>query len=402
MRIAFTLGGTDDGRSGLGSYVKAVLPELSSLARRSGDELLALGSPEELAAYDGVLANVETHAIPRLATHPGASALWYLMASGMAARSAAADVVLYPAANRRAGAVNPLPSVAVVHDLGQLHVPEKYDVVRMAYVRHALLRVLRRATRLVAISRATQRDLVAALGVEHEQIDVVLNGVDVDRFVPIARRDARVEQACQQLGIRGPYLLYPARLEHPAKNHLRLIEAFSKSGLEKTHELVLMGGDWGARERILATAGMLGVIDRVNVTGFVDDALVPLVTAGADAVVLLGLREGFGLPALEALATGRAVCASNTGALPEIVGDLAALCDPYSVDSIASALRRVVLDQELRRRCEAEGPAHARAFGWGRTAEGLHRACRHAARARLRPGRAHMRSGRDSNGETRR
>ncbi len=402
MRIAVTLGGTDGGRSGLGSYVKAVLPELSRLAWRSGDELVALGSSEELAAYAQALADVETRTTPRLVAHPGANALWYLVASGIAARSAAADVVLYPAANRRAGAVSPLPSVAVVHDLGQLHVPEKYDALRMAYTRHALLRVLRRATRLVAISQATQRDLVAALGVERGQVDVVHNGVDVSRFVPTRAGDTRVERARQSLGIRAPYLLYPARLEHPAKNHLRLVEAFSKSSLDATHELVLMGGDWGARDRILEAARSHGVENRVRLTGFVDDALVPAVTAGADAVVLLGLHEGFGLPALEALASGRAVCASNTGALPEIVGDMAALCDPYSVESIASALRRSIFDEVLRRRCAIEGPTHAKAFGWSRTAQGLHRACRHAARLHRKSARAHAARAKDDAPETQR
>ncbi len=399
MRIAFTLGGTDDGRSGLGSYVKAVLPALSTIAHRNGDELVALGSAQEIAAYAQALGNVETRQTPRFLARPGANALWYLTASGIAAQGARADVVLYPAANRRAGAINPLPSVAVVHDLGQLHVPEKYDALRMAYIR-ALLRVLRRATRLVAISQATQRDLVAALGLEREQIDVVLNGVDTDRFAPVSSRNPRLDRARASLGIQSPYLLYPARLEHPAKNHSRLIEAFAKSGLQTTHELVLMGGDWGARERILDAARAHGVESRVRLTGFVDDRLVPEVTAGADAVVLLGLREGFGLPALEALATGRAVCASNTGALPEIVGNLAALCDPYSVESIARGLERVVKDQELRRRCASEGPAHAEAFGWGRTAEGLHRACHYAARTR--PKRPSAASGRSSAEEAKR
>ncbi len=382
MRIAFTLGGTDDGRSGLGSYVKSVLPELSGLTRRRGDELVVLGSREELDAYGASLDGLETRLTPRVATRPGLSALWYLLASGGAARRASADVVLYPAANRRASAVNPLPSVAVVHDLGQLHVPEKYDALRMAYFHHALLRVFRRATRLVAISRATQSDLVSALGIERDTVDVVLNGVDVQRFAPRPPADPDVAAARARLTLHAPYLLYPARLEHPAKNHVRLVEAFSSSGLAATHDLVLMGGDWGASERILEAARAHGVGHRVRLTGFVDDWLVPLLTTGADAVVLLGLYEGFGLPALEALAAGRPVCASNSGALPEVVGDLAALCDPYAVDSIAAALRSVVFDSELRRRAAEQGPAHARAFGWNKTAAGLHRACRRAARLR--------------------
>ncbi len=380
MRIAFTLGGTDAGRSGLGSYVKSVLPELSRVASRDGDELVAFGSAEELSVYAGALEGIEKRVMPGLLTSsPGPNALWYLAMAGVSARrSAAADVVLYPAANRRLCAFNPVPSVAVVHDLAQLHVARKYDPLRTVYVRHGLTRVLRRVTRLVAISRATQNDLVSALGVEREHVDVVPNGVDVTRFSPRFPNDVEVERARADLGLDGPYLLYPARLEHPAKNHLRLIEAYASSGARSSHQLVLMGSDWGARERVLSAAHEHGVADRVRLTGFVNETLVPALVAGADGVVMVGLHEGFGLPALEALASGRPVCASATGALPEVVGDLAAFCDPYSVSTIAQALDRIVADEELRRRALDEGPSYAARRGWAATAEGLHRACRRA------------------------
>jgi glycosyltransferase involved in cell wall biosynthesis len=112
----------------------------------------------------------------------------------------------------------------------------------------------------------------------------------------------------------------------------------------------------------------------------VPDEVLPKLLAGANSVAMVGLREGFGLPALEALATGRPVFASNTGALPEVVGDLGALCDPFSEDSIREALDRTVGDQDLRARVVSEGPASARERGWGATAQKLVEICLAAAR----------------------
>lgn len=382
MRIVFTLGGTDSGRSGLGSYVSSVLPELRAVCGREGAELLALGSEEEIAAYAAVLDGIPTLAAPRWTSSPGPSALWYLAAAGRAAKRGEGSVILYSAANRRIGAVNPLPSVAVVHDLGQLHVTDKYDALRMAYFRFGLLSVLRRATRLVAISEATRTDLVHALGLAREDVDVVPNGVNAQRFAPRDSEDPAVRQIRLELGIRRPYLLYPARLEHPAKNHLRLIAAFAASRTCQTHELVLVGADWGAQAAIADAIARQGLAERVKLAGFVNEASIPPLVAGADGVVMVGLCEGFGLPALEALAAGRPVCASSTGALPEVVGDLGVLCDPFSIESIAQGLDRIAYDADRRELCARRGPERAAVRTWRSTAEGLFDSCRRAVLAR--------------------
>lgn len=377
MRIVFTLGGTDAGRSGLGSYVKAVLPELRDAARRSGVELVALGSNDELAAYAHALEGIPTSSTPRWTRAPGPSALWYLAAAGKAA-GLTGDVVLYSAANRRFGAINPRPTVAVVHDLGPLYVPEKYDPLRLAYFRYGLVPVLRRATRLVAISEATRRDLVHALDLERDRVDIVPNGVDSKRFAPRPSNDPEVAAALDELDLHRPYVLYPSRLEHPAKNHVRLIAAFARSRTLATHQLVLAGADWGGRRAVHQAVSEHNLQDRVRSIGYVEDRLVPLLMAGADSVAMVGLREGFGLPALEALASGRPVFAADTGALPEVLGGLGTLCDPFSVDAIAAALDRATYDESLRAACMREGPRRAAWFGWRRTAEGLLESCRSA------------------------
>jgi glycosyltransferase involved in cell wall biosynthesis len=375
MRIVFPLGGTDLGRSGIGICVREVLPRLASLCREKGDELVVLGTRAEHEAYDTSALGVERHFLPSVLDRPGVSALFHLVAAAPLSRLSRADVLLLPAANRRIPLSAPLPTVGVVHDLAQLAVDDKYDPLRMAYFRHLVVPAFGRTTQLVAVSNATRDDMVDALSIPKEEIRVVFNGVDADRFQPKDRSDASVAESLARHHLERPFLLYVSRLEHPGKNHVRLVRAFAASSLAESHDLILVGADWGAHERIVTEAESAGVKDRVRWLGFVEDRDLPNLVAASDAVVMVGLREGFGLPALEAIAAGRPVCASETGALPEVVGPHAALCDPLDVGAIRRALERVVSDTELRERVAAEGQAWARQRGWGETAAGLYDAC---------------------------
>lgn len=375
MRIAFYLAGSDLGRSGIGVYVQEVLPRLVVLARSQGDEVVVVGTRADHRAFATADLAVDCGFLPALLDEPGPSALFHLVAAGALASRHRADVALLPAANRRLTAVSRVPTVAVVHDLAQLEVARKYDPLRMAYVKYAVMGALRRADSLVTVSGATRKDLAQALTVDPASIRVVLNGVDTARFHPREATNPAAGRVRRAHGLERPFLLYVSRLEDPGKNHLRLVEAFAASSLAASHDLILVGADWGAAPAITAAALEAGVGDRVRWLGFVDDADLPILVSLAAAVIMVGLREGFGLPALEAIAAGRPVCAANAGALPEVVGPYAALCDPYNVDSIRRALEAAVADEALRAKVAAEGPDWAQARGWGATAQGLYEAC---------------------------
>jgi glycosyltransferase involved in cell wall biosynthesis len=379
MRVAIALGGTDRGLSGIGVYVRAVLPRLTEKVRDGGGSVVVLGTKADLDAYD--TGSAERAKVHDGFDHPAASAAWHLLQAGPAARRAGASVLLLPAANRRMTFLSPVPTVAVVHDLAQLRVQKKYDPLRMVYVNQVLTRTLRRASALVAPSRATRDDIVRALGIPEGSIRVVSNGVDLERFAPVPEGSPEIERARKHAGLEGPYLLYPSRLEHPGKNHVRLLRAFAASRAVKTHTLALAGKDWGAEGLIRAEIAALGLDQKVRLLGFVPDAVLPGLVAGADAVIMVGLHEGFGLPALEAIAAGRALVASSSGALPEVVGPLAALCDPLDEKAMSEAIDRALYDSELRARVLREGPAWAAQFGWDNTAGGLFDACREVAAA---------------------
>lgn len=375
MHVALALGGTDLGRSGIGTYVRELLPPLIEQLNAHGGKLTVFGHRAELTAYAPALAGARSHAI-RIPTNPGLNALWYLTSATRLATRLRADVLLLPAANRRIAARGGLPTVAVVHDLAQLRVEKKYDWLRMAYFKHVLLRAFHTPGRLVAVSHATRRDLEQTLGLPPERLRVVYNGVNTARFKAISPDSPAVADVRRQAGLAArPYLLYPARLEHPGKNHLRLLKAFARSGLAATHTLALSGADWGAEKLIREKIVELDLHSSVALLGFVSEQNLPGLVAGADAVLMLGLHEGFGLPALEGLSAGRPVCVANTGALPEVVGECGVQCDPLDTTSIAAALVRVVRDEPLRTHCRLAGPAWAERFTWARTARGLIDVC---------------------------
>jgi glycosyltransferase involved in cell wall biosynthesis len=355
------------GRSGIGVYVREIVTRLHQRFRRSGNSLVLIGTAEEIKAYNEAAPEAEVVCLSNSLRRPGLSALWHLTRLGTVAVEAGADLLLLPAANRRLVLRSPIPTVAVVHDLAHLHVEGKYDAARMFYVRHVVVRALARIDELVAVSGATSNDLRRALGQQQRPVRLVPNGVDCERFAP--RSDSRPLR--QRLGLSRPYLLYLARLEHPGKNHLRLLEAFADTRARQSHDLVLAGADWGAGEQIRQRARELGIAEQVKLLGYVDDGDVPKLVAAAAAVLMVGLREGFGLPALEALAAGRPVVAADAGALPEVVGDLGVMCDPHDPSSIASAIDRIVGDASWRSGGARLGPGRAAERNWDRTVDGL-------------------------------
>ncbi|MHA7630728.1 glycosyltransferase family 4 protein [Corallococcus sp. M7] len=380
MRLAVALGGTDWGRSGIGTYVRAVVPRLARGLAKTGGRLVALGTARDFAAYASELGEADRAAILDVVDRPAVGASWYLARSGAHARAAGADVLLLPAANRRVALRPCLPTVGVVHDLAQFTVPDKYDRLRTAYVRWLLPKALRSFAALTAVSHATRKDMASFLSCAPERIHVIPNGVDADRFAP--GDDGRSSAARERLGLTAPYLLYLSRLEHPGKNHLRLLRAFAASTVRHSHSLVLAGADWGAGGLIREEIQRLGLQERVRVPGYVEDDAIPTLVAGARAVIAVGLCEGFGLPALEALAAGKPVLAARAGALPEVVGELGVLCDPLDEQDMAAALTRVVGDEPLAARVRREGPGYARQRSWDRACDDLLALCRSVGGAR--------------------
>ena len=354
-RVAVTLAGCDLGTSGVSVFVQAIMPRLRDRLAEKATSLVVLGTAREREAAG--LEDSEGPTLPAALDRPAASAAFTLLGASSLARVLGASVLYLPCANRRVVGLRAIPSVGTVHDLAQFHVSSKYGAVRQVYVRNVLSPLLRALSMVTAVSQATADDVVRFAQVPLERIRVVPNGVT------LGRAESRVTSR--------PYLLYPSRLEHPGKNHVRLLEAFARSRARATHRLVFSGAEWGAGPRIDEAIRALGLTDVVDLLGFISRDELTTRMANADAVIVAGLFEGFGLPAAEALALGRPVAASSTGSLPEVVGALGALFDPSDTASMAAALDRVVEDGELRARCLAEGPTYVERFSWDRAATAI-------------------------------
>jgi glycosyltransferase involved in cell wall biosynthesis len=270
-----------------------------------------------------------------------------------------------PAGNRRLGWRYGVPSVGTVHDLSQLHVPQKYDALRMFYIMRVLPRMMRRLTRVISVSESTRRDLESFALVDPARIRVIHNGADLERFSP-RDRDAAKSAVAAELGLPRDFLLYIARLEHPGKNHVRLLEAFSalkrETGLP--HKLVLVGSRWNGAELIEAKVAELGLGDEVIFPGFVPNETLPDLYAAADVFVFPSLFEGFGIPVLEAMACGTPVCASDVSSIPEVVGEAGLLFDPHEPKAIADAMGRLLTDPSLRTELIERGLDQAKRFTW--------------------------------------
>lgn len=240
--------------------------------------------------------------------------------------------------------------VLTVHDL----IPLRFGSSFHRTYFHTLLRpALKRARRVLTVSEFSRREIAAWAGLPPEKVVVVGGGVG-EAFRP--------EGPKGDLGF--PYLLYVGA-HKPHKNLERLVEAFALARLPGVR-LALTGRP---EEALLLRAKAHGVEGRLVFLGLVPEEELPALYRGALALVFPSLYEGFGLPPLEAMACGTPVVASNRASIPEVVGDAGLLVDPYQVEALAEALRRVVEDEPLRAELRAKGLARSRLFSWDGVAE---------------------------------
>ena len=272
------------------------------------------------------------------------------------AQGAAAAHVHYFVAPRM-----PCPVVVTVHDASYARAPELFsrrDRLLFRFVAGSV----RRAASVIAVSEFTRQDVIDLYGLAPESVHAIPNGVDA-RFAPRPGAASAVRAA---FGLDAPYVLTVGALQR-RKNVPRLIEAFVAAS-PPDHLLAVVGGDRGGQAEVVEAAARCGLGARLRLLGHVGEDALPDLYSGARALAFPSLYEGFGLPALEAMACGAAVVASRTTGLGEAVGDAALTVDPTSVDELAEALSRVLGDEALRARLIAAGLARAAEFTWGRAA----------------------------------
>jgi glycosyltransferase involved in cell wall biosynthesis len=260
------------------------------------------------------------------------------------------------------------PTVATLHDFSHLHYPHFHPRERRVYLDRYLPRTLQHATRLIAVSEFVRQEAMALFGVPAERIIAVPNGVD-PVFHPYPH--AEILPVLSRYGLQpGGYLLAVATLE-PRKNLGRLAEAYGRlpATLRQRYPLILVGARGWLTETLERQLAPLERSGQVRRLGYVPQADLPALYAGAHAFAYPSLYEGFGLPVLEALASGVPVLTANRASLPEVAGDAALLVEPEEVDALTAGLERLLVDQDWRTGAVERGLRQAGRFSWTRCVE---------------------------------
>lgn len=262
----------------------------------------------------------------------------------------------------------PGPSVVTIHDLSVFTMPERHPVERVMFVQKEVAFALKQATVLITPSEHARHEVAKYFNWPLEKVrSTALAGGS--EFHP------REEHAIAPILARhdlnpGGYVLYTGTIE-PRKNIVRLIDAYSQlpQTLKGRFPLVLAGFKGWNNEAEMARIHLAEREGWLRYLGFVSDADLPILFAGARLFAFPSLYEGFGLPVLEAMASGVPVVTSNSSSLPEVAGDAAASCAPEDVDALTSLLWQGLEDEEWRAEAIQRGFLQAAKFSWKRCAQ---------------------------------
>lgn len=294
-----------------------------------------------------------------------AKTVWEQTVLPLQLRKEAIDVVLSPA--NIGPVIAARPSVVIMHDLIPFRRPEVFTTTERVTMQTLFKLSAKTADRVLTVSESSRKDIVDLLGVSADKVRVIPGAAD-EQFKPVAvTAESRGQLA--RAGIPDRYFLYVAAAR-TYKNVDGLLRAYKllRDRHGATQSLVITGLAGRASPELQRLVAELGLGDLVIFSGYLDDALLPLLYSAADVFVYPSLYEGFGLPVIEAMACGVPVAASDRTSVPEAVGDAGLLFDPDSTDDIAAKIQRILADDALREELVRKGLARAQTFSWDLTA----------------------------------
>ncbi|HVS05249.1 MAG TPA: glycosyltransferase family 1 protein [Candidatus Dormibacteraeota bacterium] len=372
MRIAVDAHMVGERETGNETYILNLLRGLASLPSEDRYQVLT-PRPDELRA---MLTLPERFELVRI--WPSQALLRIPIAMPRAVRRHRSDILhvtyVAPPAARCA-------TVVTVHDLSFAVYPQAVPWRTRLILTPLVPPSVRRASRVIAISEHTRADLIRRYRLAPEKVAVIhLAPSSAFRPLPDARHQALPG------GVSDPFILAVGSLE-PRKNLLRLIDAFASlvSDVQFPGKLVLVARQQPAAHPLVRALRRHGLEDRVVFTGYLSEAALNLLYNRAALFVYPSLYEGFGLPPVEAMASGCPVVASSASALPETLGNAAVLVDPTSTSALAGAMRSVLERDDLRRELREKGLRRAASYSWEKVARQTHAVYAEALNASLSP-----------------
>ncbi len=343
-----------------GGTARATLDTIDAIAARGDVEQVGVSARHGSEAPAGWRPGIPVRplALPRLALYDA----WQRLRRPRVERATGPVDVAHSTAH--VAAASTAPMVATIHDLHFLHEPSHFTRRGVSVFSRFLDIVREEAAIVVCPSEATRVDCEAA-GIDRTRLRVTPWATHA---VPVGPGEA--ERVRSAYGLTRPFVLFAGTIE-PRKNLGRLLDAFAELG-DTDAELVIVGPEGWSTD-------LDGRVPRVRRLGFVPTADRDALYAAATVVAYPSLREGFGLPVLEAMVQGAAVVTSATTSTAEVAGDAAVLVDPLDVDALAASMQRLLDDAEMVQRIGVAARERAAQFTWARTADLMVGAYRDAA-----------------------
>ena len=375
MRIAIDVRHARD--FGIGTYIRNTVQALSRIDHES--HYILAGRKEDLREFGELPGNFKRAVFPR-----SDAGFLNQISFPLFLRQLKPDLCHVPL--NAAPLLMPKPYVVTIHDMSSLLFPElpyqDANSFRHQYRLFRFRRSLLRAARIIAVSKSTQRDVEDLMRIPHERIRQIYSAPD-PQFLEYARLAAvggasyetERKKILNRYQISYPFLLYAGNIR-PHKNIPRLVEAFAllRNELEnhpvyKDLRLIIIGDEMWKQPQVRRMVIQTRMEPFVRFFGFVPFETLRAFYSAATVFAFPSLYEGFGMPPLEAMASGTPVVCSGSSSLPEVVGDAAILVNPENVFDIARGIREVLLDERLRASLIARGQLQVRSFSWDQTAK---------------------------------
>ena len=365
MKIGIDTFSCDGGKSGVGVYMTQLLKRMP----RSEAQLELFGWEFDKYAFNDVASDIDFIS-QSFKMSKTANSLWHIFKYPEFAKKRGYGVSFFPAAHRGLPLRSPCPTVGTVHDMAAYRGPWRNREHLGAILRLVFPDSLRNLDRIIAVSGWVKQELVEVARVKESRIEVIPNGIDLEVFYPRPRNEESVV-LIQPFSFRRPYILYVSRIDHPVKNHVTLIEAFSifKERTHYPHRLVLAGADLKGADRVKKAASKSKYRNDIFFTGHFPQKNLPELYAGAEMVVFPSLYEGFGMGVLEAMASGVPVACARAASLPETAEHAALYFNPSSAEDMADRMVTLATNHDVYKEYRQKGLERAQLFSWERCAE---------------------------------
>lgn len=366
MRIGIS-GYVGNKKTGIGRVLENVLMHMARLAEDSEFILFVNGDFDEFLRITWP-PNVKVVPFQVSKECPIGNILWHQFCFQQKLKQYKCDCAFIP--NFSLLLWRRIPTVAIIHDMIEFNVPNKFSVVRVLYRRFAVPRMARKSDRIVTVSFSSKRDIINICGVPESKVTVAYNGCDVSVFRPLAENDVR-NKLCGYALEPGSYILSVGTVDYPGKNVFSLVKAFFrlKEQGKTDKKLVVVGKPGHNAGKIYELVSKSPFQGEVKFLGFMSDEDLPYFYSGAAMFCFLSLYEGFGLPIVEAMACGCPVICSNTSSLPEILAGAGMTVDPLDIEKIAETISLVNNSPDLRSEFRAKGIIRSQEFSWNSAAK---------------------------------